>query len=276
MRCDGKRLRMPPYSQIVPYLETRRCDSQNNIRVEIDIDPIAEYIASLREEQPDAPQVSYMALIIAAYVRALRKYPQVNRFIKGKKFYQRQEITVCFVVLKTRDNDGSYEETVLKIKLDPDATLFDVCKQINNTVDENRAVGHENITDKLLAWVLRAGPVVSLVVGLVKLMDYFGFAPKAIIEGSPFHTGLFVTNLMSIRSKYVYHHLYEFGTNSLFVSMGACERRLEKHGDQVVERTYMPLGATVDERICSGFEFICFLREFESLIRKPKRLETLD
>ena len=81
---------------------------------------------------------------------------------------------------------------------------------------------------------------------------------------------------MSIRARYVYHHLYEFGTNSLFVSMGACERRLEMRGGQVVEKSYMPLGVTLDERICSGFEFVCFMREFESYMRKPKRLETLD
>ena len=275
MRCDGKRLRMPPYSQLVPYIETRRCDSQNNVKVEIDIDPITEYIASLREERPEASHVSYMTLIIAGYVRALRKYPQVNRFIRGKKFYQRKDITVSFVILKSRESDGSYEETVLKLKLDPDATLFDICDQVNKAVEDNRGMAHENITDKLLAWVLRAGPLVSLVVGALKVMDYFGFVPKAIVEGSPFHTGLFITNLMSIRANYVYHHLYEFGTNSLFVSMGNCVKRLEMRGGQVVEKRYMPLGVTVDERICSGFEFICFLREFESYMRKPKRLETL-
>jgi len=217
-----------------------------------------------------------MTLIIAAYVRALRKFPQINRFIKGKHFYQRNEVSVCFVMLKNRENDGSYEETVLKLKFDPDATLFQVCEQVNKAVEDNRAVAHENATDKLLSAVLRTGPLVSLVAGVIKTMDYFGFAPRAIIDGSPFHTGLFITNLMSIRANYVYHHLYEFGTTSLFVSMGNCQKRLEKHDDQVVEKRCIPLGVTVDERICSGFEFVCFLREFESYIRKPKRLETLE
>ncbi|MCL2545421.1 MAG: 2-oxo acid dehydrogenase subunit E2 [Clostridia bacterium] len=264
---------MPPYTQITPYIMTRRCDAENNMRVEIDIDPIAEYIASL---PPEAPRVSYMTLIIAAYVRALRKYPQVNRFIRGKKYYQRKDITVCFVVLKTRESDGSYEETVLKLKLDPDATLFEVCERVNKAVEDNREMAHENVTDKLLAWVLRAGPLVTLLVNAIKAMDYFGVVPKAVAEGSPFHTGLFITNLMSIRANYAYHHLYEFGTNSLFVSMGNCQRRLVLREGQATEKRYMPLGVTVDERICSGFEFICFFREFESYMRKPKRLETLD
>ena len=264
---------MPPYSQIVPYIETRRCDSQNNIRVDIDIEPVSQYIASL---PPEAPHVSYMSLIIAAYVRTMRKYPQANRFIKGKHFYQRKHIEVCFVMLKTREKDGSHEETVLKLRFDPDSTLFDICNQVNKAVEDNRETAHENITDKLLSWVLRAGPLVSLLVGIVKLMDHFAIAPRAIIEGSPFHTGLFITNLMSIRANYAYHHLYEFGTNSIFLSMGNGHRRLEMRNGQVVEKRSIPLGVTVDERICSGYEFICFFREFESFLRKPKRLETLE
>ncbi len=273
MRCDGKRLRMPPYSQIIPYLETRRCDSQNNVKVEFDIDPISEYIASL---PPDAPTVSYMSLVVAAYVRALRKFPQINRFIKGRHFYQRKDITVSFVVLKSRESDGSFEETVLKLKIDPNATLFDVCNQINTAVEENRTMAHENSTDKLLSFVMRFGPLVSLVAGLVKVLDYYGLAPRAIVDNSPFHTGLFVTNLMSIRTNYVYHHLYEFGNTSLFAAMGNCQKKLEMQGDKVVEKRYMPLGVCVDERVCSGFEFACFFREFEAYMRKPKRLETLE
>jgi len=273
MRCDGKRLRMPPYSQIVPYLEPRRCDSQNHVRIEFDMDPISEYIAAL---PPDAPTVSYMTLVIASYVRALRKYPQANRFIRGKRFYQRNEITVCFVMLKSREKDGSFEETVLKLKFSPDATLFEICEQVDRAVEENRAMAHENITDKLLAWVLKAGPIVSLLVGAIKCMDYFGFAPKFIVDGSPFHTGLFITNLASIRANYVYHHLYEFGTNSLFVAIGSGQRRLVLKDGKVAEKRYIPFGVVVDERICSGFEFVCFFREFSSYMRNPKRLETLD
>ena len=273
MRCDGKRLRMSPYTQIMPYLMTRRCDAQNNVRIEIDVDPVSEYIASL---PPEAPRVSYMTLLIAAYVRALRKYSQVNRFIRGKKYYQRKDIAVCFVVLKSRESDGSHEETVLKLKLSPDATLFEICEQVNKAVDENQVMAHENMTDKLLAWVLRAGPLVTLLVSAIKAMDYFGIIPKAIAEASPFHAGLFITNLMSIRTNYVYHHLYEFGTNSLFAAMGNAQRRLVMRDGQVTERRYMPLGVTLDERICSGYEFACFFREFESYMKKPKRLETLD
>ncbi len=273
MRCDGKRLKMPIYSQIIPYIETRRCDSQNQIRVDVDIDPIAEYISSL---PPDAPTVSYMSVLIAAYVRALRKFPMVNRFIKGRHFYQRKEINVSFVMLKSRQSDGSYEETVLKLKVDPDATLFPICEQVNRSIEDNRELSHANKTDKLLGAIMRITPLVSAIVGLVRMLDYFGLVPRFVVDASPFHTGLFITNMMSIRTNYVYHHLYEFGTTSLFVSMGNAQKNTVLREDGPHERRTLPLGVVVDERVCSGYEYACFFREFESYMKRPKRLETLE
>ena len=164
----------------------------------------------------------------------------------------------------------------MKLKFDPNDMLFDVCKKVNAAIEENKGATFANKTDKLLAAVLRITPLVSVVIGILKAMDYFGCLPRSIVDGSPFHASLFITNLMSIRTNYVYHHMYEFGTNSLFAAMGNCERRLELQDGQVVEKRYMPVGVTVDERVCSGYEFSCFLREFESFMRKPKRLESAE
>lgn len=262
---------MPVYNRIIPYIENRRCDSQNNIRVDFDVEPISEYIAQLPK---DSPTVSYMSIFIAAYIRALKKFPQANRFIRGKRFYQRNEITVSFVMLKDRQNDGSHEETVLKVKFEPDDTLFDVCTKIEKTMSENSSEAYNNKTDKLLALVTRITPLVSLVVAMIKMLDYFGWIPRFIVDASPFHSGLFITSMMTIRTNYVYHHLYEFGTTSLFASLGKFEKRVEMRDGQTVEKRYMPVGVTVDERIGAGYEFACFLREFEIYMRKPKRLET--
>lgn len=44
--------------------------------------------------------------------------------------------------------------------------------------------------------------------------------PRKLIDLSPFHTSLFITNLASINTSFIYHHCYEFGTTSVFLCMG--------------------------------------------------------
>ena len=61
-------------------------------------------------------------------------------------------------------------------------------------------------------------------------MDKHGILPKGIIEASPFHTSLFLTNLKSIKMETVYHHIYNFGTTGIFVSMG--KEKWEPEADQ--------------------------------------------
>ena len=60
----------------------------------------------------------------------------------------------------------------------------------------------------------------TLLVGLVKLLDRLGLLPRFVIDLSPFHTSLFITNLASINTEAIYHHCYEFGTTGVFVCMG--------------------------------------------------------
>jgi hypothetical protein len=52
------------------------------------------------------------------------------------------------------------------------------------------------------------------------LMDFYGIMPKAIHKVSPFHTSVFLTNMGSLGTDPIYHHIYNFGTTSIFIAMG--------------------------------------------------------
>ena len=51
-------------------------------------------------------------------------------------------------------------------------------------------------------------------------LDYHGWLPKALMKVSPFHGSMIVTSMGSLGIPAIYHHLYNFGTCSLFVAMG--------------------------------------------------------
>jgi pyruvate/2-oxoglutarate dehydrogenase complex dihydrolipoamide acyltransferase (E2) component len=108
----------------------------------------------------------------------------------------------------------------------------------------------------------------------MRALDFHGKLPKAIHRASPFHTSLFITDLGSLGIKPVYHHLYDLGTTSLFIAFGAKERRRETDREgKHVERKYVGVTVTTDERICDGHYFASAFKYIASLLKNPAELE---
>jgi len=105
-------------------------------------------------------------------------------------------------------------------------------------------------------------------------MDYYGILPKAIHRASPFHTSAFVTDLGSLGVGPIYHHLYDFGTTSVFVAFGGKLRRreLDREG-RLVERKFVPVKLVNDERICDGHYYASAFRYMLGLFKQPELLE---
>ncbi len=94
--------------------------------------------------------------------------------------------------------------------------------------------------------------------------------PKFLIDASPFHTGMFFSNNASVGLPPVYHHIYNFGTTSLFVVIGNIERELVLDNDgQVVRKRMLPMGVTADERVCAGIGYNRFLQDLPAHYRGP-------
>ena len=113
-------------------------------------------------------------------------------------------------------------------------------------------------------WLIKLG------VGFLKRLDKHGMLPKSLIKVSPFHTSCFVTNLKSIKTDYIYHHLYDFGTTGLFISMGKeqLEPVVDENGDITVGKI-MKMGIVTDERICDGFYYASSFRKFKDIMENP-------
>ena len=171
-RADGRRIGdIDPIVQITPYLMPMRCDAQVFLQHEVDYEMLTRYIAKkLREDQ----RVTFMQIIVAAYVRSVSQHPEINRFIMNKQYYSRNNCTVSFTMLKDPQN-AEAGETAVKIKFDPTDTLFDVRDRMVNVIDSNRGPGPKNFADHLAAFVLKIPGFASLVVALVRLLDRYGW-----------------------------------------------------------------------------------------------------
>ena len=256
-RPDGRPVPeyVDPIVQFTPFIMTTRNDAQNFVTFPVEYKPMADYIRAHRDaEEP----ISFMTILIAAYVRAVRKHPELNRFVVGKRLYAHKGISISYMVLR-ETSDGRLDEAAIKLHLEPTDTIFDVARKLN----ERRF-----LKIPIIPWLL---------VSFIKLLDRFGLMPGKIIEVSPFHCSLFVTNMMSINLPSIYHHLYNFGTCSLFLALGRPERQViaNKEG-KAVRQLMVPVGAVTDERVCGGASYAVAMRTLLKYMLDPAALETLE
>ncbi|MBE6825163.1 MAG: 2-oxo acid dehydrogenase subunit E2 [Ruminococcaceae bacterium] len=269
MRADGKKVKgADPMYAVAAHIMSKRSDSMNMITLDIPIDPINNY---LNEKRKEGKHYSHLSVFITALVHTIAEYPALNRFVVNKTIYARNELAVGMVVLKGGKIDS--HGTMNKIYFKPGFNLDDVENAIQTYIEENRKEENENGTDKIIRVLTSIPGLVRVAVCLFKGLDKFGLLPKSIIDMSPFHISVVVTNLASIRTNHIYHHIYDFGTTSLALAMGNLREVPKRKKGEVVFERCMPIGLVMDERIASGSYFALAFRKYRKLLEHPELLE---
>ena len=267
MRADGVRVKdTTAIVSAIPYIMPKRYDAQNYITEYADMEILRRYI---HEKRRAGIRIPYMALILAAYFKAYQQHPKINRFIMNRRIYQRNHFCVSFVILKTRA-DGTPDETTVKLFFEDGDDIFSINRKIEEAVAKNQVSAHNNNTDKFANFMFSLPVLPTLVMGLVTLLDHCGLLPRRIIDLSPFHTSLFITNLASINTSAIYHHCYEFGTTGVFVCMG---KPVANYISGEYRKKLIPLSVVMDERICTGHEYALFWATLRRYLRHPELLE---
>ena len=267
MRPDGKRVKdLPPIVAAIPYIMPKRYDAQNTITEYADEEIIKQFI---RDKRHEGRRIDHMSVIIAAYYKAALLNPKLNYFVMNSKVYERNYFSVSFVILKKLP-DGRPDETTLKIYLQPTDTVFSIHEKITSEIAANAATEQKNGTDKFARKLFLVPGLPKFAVWLLYHLDKHGLLPRKIIDISPFHTSMFITNLASIKTSYIHHHCYEFGTTSVFICMG---KPVPDYFRGNLNRKMMPLGVVMDERICTGYEYAAFCQDFRKILQNPEVLE---
>jgi len=271
-RYDGWRIRnVDALFNVVPFILRTRLDSQNLFEESIPVEGLERFIRARREEIPD---LSYMHVIIAAMVRLLSQRPYLNRFIVHSKVYARSNITVSIAIKRSLTERG--EETTVRVEFEPTDTIMDVARRMNEAITSNKAEGTQNSTDAFAkAFGYIPAFLIRLIVATARWLDNIGHLPRLIYDASPFHCSFFITNLGSLGIGPVYHHLYEFGTCSLFIAMGNKTRvhTVSETGEREARR-FIGLKMNTDERICDGLYYATSMKLLRHLLLHPEELLT--
>ena len=269
-RKDGKKLKnLPPEFRLIPILMKERDDSQVFFKTDISITAIEEYIDKKKAE---GITLGIMDVIFATVIRMISERPLLNRFCINGMTYARNEITTSLSIKKSKTDDG--EETTIKIHWNGDENIFDVSKKLQEYVAYNKESKNENKTDKTADFLNKLPTwLFKFAVGMLKHLDKKGRLPKSIIEASPFHTSAFITNVGSIGIDSIYHHIYNFGTTSLFFAMGKKKKDYIYEDEELKQEKVISVAFVGDERICDGYYFANTFRQMERFWRKPELLE---
>lgn len=248
-----------------------RTDNEAYISEQIELEPIRKWIG----EHPDEEfSYTFFHVIVAALLKLLVLRPKLNRFITNRRYYQRNDRSVGFIVKKQFSDEGG--EGMAVLSADESSTVFEVHEKIKAQVIpckqgmNNGTQSTIEIFKKLPHWLTR------LVFNVARFLSDKGLLPDSLTEGDSNHCSVFVTNLGSIGLKCGYHHLTNYGTGSVFVVIG--EKKLSPFFDargNVTMKETLDIGITVDERIADGYYYAKSVKLLKKLLEEPVLLESV-
>lgn len=267
MRFDGKVVKnVDPMYTLAPYFMRRRFDAQNMITIRVPYENIHKYVLDARKR---GHKISHLTVVIAAFLRTVSEFNQLNRFVSNSKIYAHRDFTVGMVVLRP----GNADPSMSKMRFDLYDTIFDVNDRVTAFIEENNKEDSNTATDKLFKNLLKLPFLVRIGMAILRGLDRIGLLPRAITDLSPFHNSMVITNLASIRTNHIYHHVYDFGTTSYIAAMGNNEDIPYEKDGVVHLRKMMPIGFVMDERIASGCYYSHAFARLEKYLKDPSLLE---
>ena len=272
-RFDGKLIKdLPPFTRFMPYLMKDKTGSVIYYEQDIDVTKALQSIKQInRELIKEKTLITLFGVVITAAVRTLGQRPKLNRFISGRRYWQRNEIQITFVAKKEITDDG--KEVNVKITFTPDENLAGAAKKIHTEV--KRAISEDGVENEKVVDTIMKLPsfLVRLLVKAMNFLDQNNLMPRSFIESDPMWCSVFMTNTGSFGLDARFHHLFERGNCPVFLSVGKVreEVRITVEG-KPEKHSMLHLRYTFDDRISDGVYMGKTLQMMQQYVENPELL----
>ena len=251
-----------PFHSIVPYVMPKRTEAEVSTDIIFDISDLQKFLA--KENKKKDHNYKLFHCICYAVARTIYHRPKINIFIAGRKYWQRNDITLSFVAKQKFEDEA--QETLMTLKVKEDMDLDQVSKIILGDIRQARSAGNNSL-DKTMQFVGSLPRfVLEILFFVLARMEYHGIFPEDLKKGDPNYTSVLLSNLGSIKADSCYHHLSNYGTNSIMATIGTIYHDASDDCDKV------RMTITVDERIADGFYFAKSLKLLKYILEHPKCL----
>ncbi len=264
-RPDGTLVRrLHPYRRLMGYIMPGRNESLVYFESYVDSRQLLDYLTEARKRF----DCDMTHAIVAATCICCAENPTMNRFSLGGRLYQRNGIYISFS-MKRQQLDRAAKLSVVKIRIQPGETFRALCERINAGIRTERS-GERTHADKefdLFEHLPR--PLMQAGVRLLNTLDYYNLLPASYIENDPLYTSMFCANMGSLQMNAGFHHLYEYGTCSLFTMAGRIEDRPVVENGRVEIRSMLLLRFTYDERVDDGLNARYGIQSIVGALERP-------
>ncbi len=257
-----------------PYILNSKQEALIFYRQTVPVDAVFAFIDDYNR-RAQAKTCTFFAVLLAAMVRVAPEFPQLGRFVVGRRLYQRTEITFSFVV-KT-ESDHGHKNAWVTARFTGKERLRDVIGVLDAFKEKARALpsdsgGGADASLRLL-FALPAFLRPLLFRGL-HWLNRVNLLPRKFIEGDPLFAACIIANVGSVGLNAPFHHLYEWGTNSMFMAIGKAYPLACPHPDVgVAFRQMVDIHYTLDERAAFGTFSTEALERLQHYLEHPQELE---
>ncbi|MCR4676187.1 MAG: 2-oxo acid dehydrogenase subunit E2 [Sphaerochaetaceae bacterium] len=272
---------MDPMQGFMNYVMGTRTENEAVIHIDIPMENLGKFVAEKNANNPNPIfKYTFLHVVLAALARTIEARPKMNYFVRNRKFWERKVISFSFIAKKQKI-DGAEEGLVItNYKKDSDISPLEqmhnsTCKMVSEIREKKES---QDDTTKIMAGLLKLpGFILKPVVKLILHLDRVGKLPKSFVKANPYGCTCFLSNLGSIKMDASYHHLINFGTNSIFGIIGKKKKLpvyTEENGEvKTTLKEFLPVSLTVDERIADGVYYAKTVRILTALLIKPELLE---
>ncbi len=264
-RADGKYIKdLPDYIKFFPFIMRKRSDGAIYFKQKINLTKTLNYC--------EDNNVKLFHVFITSLLKLGITRPVFNRFVIGKRVYQRNHLNIGFIA-KVKLTEKSREVNV-KVDFDDSDNIFDVATKVQKKVSVIKDGGDFKADDTIDLLVRLPKFMTTFVFFVARRLDHYGLLTKKFIKDNPLFVSAYVTNVGSIGVDAPFHHMYGWGTTSVFSSLGVI------HKDYIIDENDNPVVAdvvnvtfTIDERIADGVHMARGISDFVNYMENPELLE---
>jgi pyruvate/2-oxoglutarate dehydrogenase complex dihydrolipoamide acyltransferase (E2) component len=269
---DGRLVKVHALNAMFPYMFRTRTESLVYFSADLDVENLLAYI---EKKKAEGVEIKFFQMFMAAVVKLFKERPYLNRFISGRKLYQRNDIKLSFIAKKSASDEG--EETNVALTFGEKTTFEEVIGKLKRDIKIAKSDEAKKDDDKLIESLMKLPRcILRMQFAFLRWMDFYFNMPGAFTDVDPLRCSVYIANLGSIGIEAPFHHLFEWGNCSMFIAIGKIGYKpVALEDGTIVAKKMVEVKVTIDERIADGFYFARSLELMQSYLKNPESIESL-
>lgn len=239
--------------------------------LDIEAEALLDYLDARSEEA--GVKCTPTHAVTRAMAMALRKYPECNVLVRGRRIWQRDDVDVFLqVAIPIEDGAGKADLSGAVIRRADTKTVGDIARELRDRAEAVRAQKDGKMAQTRGMLQRLPGPLVRCSLAALSFLQY---ELNIAVPGTPRDPfgGAMVTSVGMFGISRAYAPLVTFSHAPIIALIGRVEPRPVVRDGEVVIRQMFTLTGTFDHRVLDGFGAGKLAGALRRLLERPELLD---